>query len=59
MTAALLFAWQMYSIVSSSAVQRRKNPVVQGLVLMYASLFVLVNLATDVVYTWVDPRVKF
>ena len=30
MTAALLFAWQMYSIVSSSAVQRMKNPVVQG-----------------------------
>jgi ABC-type dipeptide/oligopeptide/nickel transport system permease component len=37
----------------------RDYPVVQGLVLMYASLFVLVNLATDVVYTWVDPRVKF
>jgi ABC-type dipeptide/oligopeptide/nickel transport system permease component len=26
---------------------------------MYASLFVLVNVATDLVYTKVDPRVKF
>jgi ABC-type dipeptide/oligopeptide/nickel transport system permease component len=33
--------------------------VVQGLVLMYASMFVFVNLATDLIYTKVDPRVKF
>jgi peptide/nickel transport system permease protein len=32
--------------------------VIQGIVLVIAALFVLVNLATDLVYAMVDPRIR-
>jgi len=40
------------------AVLARDFPVIQGAILVVASLFVLVNTATDVVYAFVDPRVR-
>jgi peptide/nickel transport system permease protein len=39
------------------AIVARDYPVVQGLVLVYAVLYVVVNLATDLLYRRVDPRV--
>jgi ABC-type dipeptide/oligopeptide/nickel transport system permease component len=41
-----------------NGINGRDYPVVQGVVLLYASLFVLVNLTTDLIYTVVDPRVR-
>jgi len=40
------------------AIQGRDYPVVQALVLIYALMFVMMNLITDLIYTKVDPRVK-
>jgi peptide/nickel transport system permease protein len=37
----------------------RDFPVVQGVTLVFAILVVLVNLSTDVVYSFLDPRVRF
>lgn len=36
----------------------RDYPVVQGVILLFALMFVLVNVLTDIVYTRVDPRVR-
>jgi len=33
--------------------------VIQGIVLLFSFLYVLVNLMVDVVYTLVDPRIRF
>jgi peptide/nickel transport system permease protein len=41
------------------AIASRDFPMVQGSVLLVATLFVLVNLVVDIVYTYVDPRIKF
>jgi peptide/nickel transport system permease protein len=40
------------------AIGARDYPIVQGLILVFALLFVLVNLFTDVLYTRLDPRVR-
>ncbi len=40
------------------AVQRRDYPVIQGGLLLTASVFVLVNLLVDVLYLIVDPRLR-
>jgi peptide/nickel transport system permease protein len=40
------------------AISARDYPIVQGLILVFALLFVLVNLFTDVLYTRLDPRVR-
>jgi peptide/nickel transport system permease protein len=37
----------------------RDFPVVQGVTLVFAVLVVLVNLSTDIVYSFLDPRVRF
>ena len=36
----------------------RDYPVVQSMTLIFATLVILVNLATDVIYTFLDPRVR-
>jgi peptide/nickel transport system permease protein len=38
---------------------RRDFPVVQGAVLVYALIFVLVNLGVDLLYAFIDPRIKY
>ena len=40
-----------------SAVLRRDYPVIQGTLLMVAALYVVINLAIDLIYRLVDPRV--
>ncbi|MEZ4503276.1 MAG: ABC transporter permease [Dehalococcoidia bacterium] len=41
-----------------NSIYSRDYPVVQGLILSYAVIFVVVNVVTDLVYTRVDPRVR-
>jgi len=41
------------------AILRRDYPVIQGLVLLFSFLYVIVNLAVDLVYTLVDPRIRY
>jgi len=38
---------------------KRDYMVVQNLVLLYAAVFTLVNLATDLAYAWLDPRIRY
>jgi peptide/nickel transport system permease protein len=41
------------------AILRRDYPVIQGIVLMFSFLYVLVNLVVDLIYTLVDPRIRY
>ena len=41
------------------AILRRDYPVIQGIVLLFSFLYVLVNLLVDVAYTLVDPRIRY
>jgi peptide/nickel transport system permease protein len=41
------------------AILRRDYPVIQGIVLMFSFLYVLVNLMVDLIYTLVDPRIRY
>ncbi len=40
------------------AIFARDYPVVQGAVLLTATLFVTINLVTDLLYTILDPRIR-
>jgi peptide/nickel transport system permease protein len=42
-----------------SSIARRDYPVIQGVVLLTALVYVLVNLVVDMLYTVVDPRVRY
>jgi peptide/nickel transport system permease protein len=41
------------------AILRRDYPVIQGGLLLTATIFVFVNIAVDIVYAWLDPRVHY
>ncbi|QNK88331.1 nickel ABC transporter permease [Sporosarcina sp. FSL K6-1540] len=41
------------------AIASRDFPMVQGSVLLVATLFVIVNLIVDIIYTFIDPRIKY
>jgi ABC-type dipeptide/oligopeptide/nickel transport system permease component len=41
-----------------SAAWERDMNVVQSLVLLYGMTFVLVNLVVDLLYGWIDPRIR-
>lgn len=41
------------------AVNERNYPLVQGIILVVTTVFVLVNLIVDLAYAWIDPRVEY
>lgn len=41
------------------AVQKRDIPTIQGITLLFSAFVVLVNVAVDVLYTLIDPRIRF
>jgi ABC-type dipeptide/oligopeptide/nickel transport system permease component len=54
-----IFSWPGLGRLTLQAIQSRDFPLVQGCVLTIAAIYVLVHLATDCLYTWVDPRIRY
>jgi len=54
-----IFAWPGVGRLAMTAILQRDYPVVQGCVLLVAVVFVLVNLAVDILYGWLDPRIRY
>ena len=56
--AEAVFAWPGIGFMMVNAILTRDFPLVQGGVLLIASVYVAINLATDLLYAVVDPRVR-
>jgi ABC-type dipeptide/oligopeptide/nickel transport system permease component len=56
--AEAMFAYPGMSRLALEAVSSRDTPVIQVFVLLAAALVVCVNLVTDVLYAWLDPRIR-
>ncbi|MGC9530427.1 MAG: ABC transporter permease [Candidatus Bipolaricaulaceae bacterium] len=54
-----VFAWPGMGRLLVDAVTQRDYPVVQGIVLILASLVLVANLLADVVYAYIDPRIRY
>jgi ABC-type dipeptide/oligopeptide/nickel transport system permease component len=54
-----VFAWPGVGTLMVQGILARDFPLVQGCVLVVALSFVLVNLAVDVLYAWLDPRIRY
>jgi peptide/nickel transport system permease protein len=53
-----VFAWPGVGSLLVEAIQSRDYPVVQACVLLISLAYVLVNTLTDLIYAWVDPRIR-
>jgi ABC-type dipeptide/oligopeptide/nickel transport system permease component len=54
-----VFGWPGMGQLLVDALFARDYPVVQGIVLTFSALFILVNLAVDVLYGVLDPRIHY
>jgi peptide/nickel transport system permease protein len=54
-----VFAWPGVGTLLVQGILARDVPLVQGAVLVIAFTFVLVNLAVDVLYAYLDPRIRY
>ncbi len=41
------------------AILRRDYPIIQGVILIFSAVYVLINLAVDISYTFLDPRIRY
>jgi peptide/nickel transport system permease protein len=41
------------------AILRRDYPIIQGLILVFSSVYILINLLVDILYTLLDPRIRY
>lgn len=54
-----IFTWPGLGTLTISAVEAQDLPLVQGVVILVATLFVLANLVVDLLYAFIDPRIKY
>ena len=54
-----VFAWPGLGLLSIWAVNNSDYPILQGIILLVTFAFVLTAFATDVLYAFLDPRIRF
>ena len=54
-----IFSWPGLGRLTIQAINARDYPLVQGCILTIALTYILINLATDVLYSVVDPRIRY
>lgn len=54
-----VFAWPGIGRLIVDSISARDYPMVQGVVLVFAVLYILVNLLVDILYAYIDPRIHY
>lgn len=54
-----VFAWPGIGRLAVDAVAARDYPMIQAFVVLAGTLFIVINLAVDLIYAWCDPRIRF
>lgn len=53
-----IFGWKGIGKLTVDSLDKFDFPIVMGAVLLTATIFIIVNLLTDMLYSWIDPRVR-
>jgi len=54
----IVFSWPGLGQLALQSVQARDYPVLQGAILLFAVVFLIINLVVDLLYTAIDPRIR-
>ena len=54
-----VFAWPGTGLLAVDAVRARDFQVVQAIVIVFAAVFILTNLLVDILYAYIDPRIRY
>lgn len=55
----MVFAWPGVGLLAMQAIERHDLPVVQAVVFVVALMVVAMNILVDIVYAFLDPRIRF
>jgi peptide/nickel transport system permease protein len=53
-----IFSYQGLGNLAIDAVINRDLPLIQGIILVFAVLFIAINLIVDLAYAWLNPRLR-
>ena len=53
-----IFAWPGIGRLAVDAIRTKDFPLVQGVILTFAVVYVLINLIVDLIYAYLDPRLR-
>jgi peptide/nickel transport system permease protein len=54
-----VFAWPGIGRLIVDSILARDYPMIQGVILIFGLLYILVNLLVDLIYAYVDPRIRY
>ena len=54
-----IFSWPGLGRLTIQAINARDYPLVQGCILSISLTYIFINLVTDVLYSAVDPRIRY
>jgi peptide/nickel transport system permease protein len=54
-----VYAWPGVGLLAYEAVLSRDFPVMQAIVIIFAGVFIATNLVVDILYAYLDPRIRY
>ncbi len=54
-----IFSWPGIGLLAVDSVIRYDFPIIQGIVLFTSSVFIAVTTVVDILYSYLDPRIRF
>ena len=54
-----VFSYPGIGLLAIDALRARDFQVVQSVVLFFTAVFILANLVVDIMYAWLDPRIRY
>jgi ABC-type dipeptide/oligopeptide/nickel transport system permease component len=54
-----VFSWNGLGRLALDAILRRDYPVIQGFILVFATVIVIISIMIDLAYVWLDPRITY
>lgn len=54
-----VFGWNGVGRMAIQAIFQRDYPLIQGFILMFAVVVVTVSVVLDLIYVWLDPRIRY
>ncbi|MBD2023260.1 ABC transporter permease [Leptolyngbya sp. FACHB-711] len=54
-----VFAWNGIGRLAIQSIFQRDYPTIQGFILIFATVVVLVSIVLDLLYAWIDPRITY
>ena len=54
-----VFSWPGTGLLAVDAIRGRDYPVIQAVVVLFSVIYILMNLAIDILYAYLDPRIRY